>query len=310
MRSFILCLCLFITATVSADGLIIEPDQGRKPLLTLMRQTKHSLHLVMYGLTDRDLLDAMIRQKRLGRDVKVILEKSPFQFTHQNQHAINTLNKENIDWRGDIHTLRWIHQKTLLIDQQTALVMTFNFTRSTFKNSRNFALVLDDPAKVRAIEAMFAADWNQKTYVSTLPDLLYSPNDSRAKLTALINHASQSIDIYAQSFSDYAIVGALAKAAKRGVQIRLLTSASLRSKPARYLQQAGARLTHSQPLYIHAKVLIFDRTDAVVGSINLTRTSLDDNRELSVITHDRSVVKQLQATFEHDWQQAKHHDAA
>ena len=52
---------------------------------------------------------------------------------------------------------------------------------------------------------------------------------------------------------------------------------------------------------IHAKVFIIDNEKAVIGSINLTRASLDDNRELAVITEDPTVLKQLIHTFDQDW---------
>lgn len=190
------------------------------------------------------------------------------------------------------------------MDGKKALVMTFNFTHSTFKNQRNFALVLDDAKTVKAIESIFSADWNHTPIVNASPDIILSPDDSRVKLISMIKNAKYTIRIYAQNITDYKTVGALAAAAKNGVNVALLTSGSLRKKQAAYLTRAGVNIRYSKPLYIHAKAFIIDDNKAVIGSINLTQASLDDNRELAVITQDPAVIKQLKNTFIHDWDQS------
>ncbi len=68
-----------------------------------------------------------------------------------------------------------------------------------------------------------------------------------------------------------------------------------------YLQKAGVVIQNSNGLYIHAKVMLVDHQRAVLGSINLTAPSLDDNRELSVLTTDQNIITHLENTFDHDW---------
>jgi phosphatidylserine/phosphatidylglycerophosphate/cardiolipin synthase-like enzyme len=297
-------LCLFISVSAFADKLIIEPDMGKQPLLNAINHTKQSIHLVMYGFTDEQLLNALAQQKQRGKSLKIILENNPYKAAGENTKAIQSLESSHIDLQSSASPFRFIHQKTLIIDGREAIVMTFNFTKSTFKHERNFALIIDDPQKVNEIDSVFSSDWNHKSAPHQNPELIYSPDDSRAKLLNLISNAKQTIKIYAQTISDYKIVGALAKAARDGIEVDILTSSSLRTKQAAYLKKAGVILHQSNHYYIHAKVFIFDNQQAVIGSINLTRASLDDNRELAVITRDASVIKQLNATFMNDWPNA------
>ena len=130
-------------------------------------------------------------------------------------------------------------------------------------------------------------------------DLIYSPM-SRNKLTTLIylSEAKHHLNIYAQNVSDYHLVGVLAKMARKGVSVNILTS-NKDSQTASIvtLQNAGVTIHYSKQYYIHAKVIIIDNQQAILGSINLTRPSLDDNRELAILTQDADVVRQLNATF-------------
>ncbi len=301
LRLLNLLLLLFVSCATWADQLIIEPDMGRKPIIDAIACAQQSVKLTMYGMTDKEILNAILQQKIRGKTIQVILEQSPYKTENENGNAIQALNANNIDWRGSIPNMRLIHQKTLLIDGREAIVMTFNFTRSTFNKERNFALIIDDPARVQGINTVFSADWSQKPVVNANPDLIYSPDDSREKLSTLINHAKKSIKIYAQNISDYKIIGMLAKAARSGVDVQIISSEKMRERQADYLQRAGVIVHKNDQYIIHAKVFIIDDELAVLGSINLTKASLDSNRELSVITRDRSVIKALDDVFVKDW---------
>lgn len=309
MRQLSLFIAFFLwifSSSLFASQLIIEPDMGRAPLLNAINSTQHSLDLVMYGFTDQPLLDAIIAQKNRGRTVKIILEGTPYKAENENAKAIAKFNTNHIDWRGSIKAIKLIHQKTLIIDDKKAIVMTFNFTHSSFKNERNFALIVDDPNEVNEIAAIFSADWNQVATSSHSSHLLVSPDDSRQKLLMLIADAKISIRIYAQNINDYKIVGALARAARRGVKVEIITSSKMREKQADYLARANIAIRIDKALYIHAKVMIFDHQKAVIGSINLTRSSFDQNRELAIVTEDADVIKQLSNTFNHDWNNTEH----
>lgn len=297
---------LFLIAPAFADQLLIEPDIGRKPILEAIHNAKHSIKLVMYGFTDEALLNALIQKKIKGQTVKIILEENPYKAEDENKKAIAKLNANYVPWQGSIPPHSLIHQKTLLIDDNIAIIMTFNFTRSAFdKHTRNFGLIIDDAKRVNKIAALFSADWNHLPTNHKTTDILVSPDNSRESLNTLLQQAKLSIRIYAQDVNDFKIIGTLAKAAKKGVKIEILTSKKIRKKQASYLTHAGISIRHSQNYYIHAKVFILDNKKAIIGSLNLTRASLDNNREVSVITEDAQVIEQLNKTFNHDWNTAE-----
>jgi cardiolipin synthase len=291
-RILIAAVSLLFTSPSFAAKLIIEPEMGREPIVREIESAKRSVRLVMYNLTDKILFNALLQQQANGQTVQVILEKTPYRTTNINKKTIRKLKRANIAWQGNIPGKRFIHQKTLLIDNREAIVMTFNFTHSTFKKQRNFAIILDDPAEINDIAQTFDADWNGGPPKVHSANSIWSPENSHKKLIALIENAKNELHIYAQSISEKSIIEALESAARRGVNVTILTSSKL--------ELPGINVIKSAHYYIHAKVFIIDNQIATIGSINLTKTSLDQNRELSIITRDPAIIKKLQATFTYD----------
>lgn len=304
----VLFILLFFTHSCLADQLIVEPEKGREPILSFINHAKSSIELVMYGLTDNELIDALIHAKNNGKKVTILLESKPYRAEDENHFAMRELRANQLEINKANPDFKLLHQKTLLIDQQTAIVMTFNFTHSSFKNERNFALVVTDPAEVLEIQRVFNADSEHKAISVHHSHLVWSPNNSREKILELLQGAKTSIKIYAEGLSDYQTIGTLAKAARSGVSTQILMSdesnSSHSSRKFDYLTRAGVKMRFSKNYMIHAKVIIIDGKRAVLGSINLTKPSIDNNRELSVITEDPAVIGELNKTFNSDWMEA------
>jgi phosphatidylserine/phosphatidylglycerophosphate/cardiolipin synthase-like enzyme len=276
---------------------------GRAPIINEMNKAKQSIQLVMYNFTDKQILNALVQQRKNGRDIQVILEKSPYRAGDINKKTISKLKRNDIEWHGKVADARLVHQKTLLIDQHEAMVMTFNFTQSSFKNQRNFAIILDNPDEVNDIARHFKNDWQGVSTYNSTNNLIWSPDDSRQKLLTIINNAKKELHIYAQSVTDKKIIAALDRAAARGVDVTIITNHDRgNASPLAALTTIhnNVKIISSTPYYIHAKIFIIDNQIAVIGSINLTKSSLDQNRELAIITRDAEIIKQLQATFASD----------
>lgn len=57
-------------------------------------------------------------------------------------------------------------------------------------------------------------------------------------------------------------------------------------------------------LYIHAKVILADGTTGFIGSENFSNASLNENRELGLITTDSSILGSVGATLQSDYSNA------
>jgi cardiolipin synthase len=101
----------------------------------------------------------------------------------------------------------------------------------------------------------------------------------------------------------------LARAAKRGVSVVVVTPNGLNNHPIarlasrrRYgeLIAAGVQVHEYQPAMIHAKVLIVDGLWAVLGSTNFDNRSFGLNDEVNVALRDEALAARLEADFARD----------
>lgn len=303
-KLFLIIIFFTLSNAFAAEELIIEPDAGRGPLLKAIQEAKTTIHLVMYGFTDGEILYALTQAKKKGKKVQVLLEPYPYKAETENNHAIHYLQNAHIDLQTANPDFKLTHQKTFILDNKRAIIMTFNLTRSSFKNERNFALITNNPILVDDIEKVFLADWNRKTIHVNNPALVWSPAESQPKILNFIQSANQSIEMYAQDLTEYKTIGALAQAAREGKTVKVILSKPRSHRPnnkLNYLRRAGVEIHFSQDLIIHAKVIIVDHHCALLGSTNFTYPSMQLNRELSVISQDPHVVSQLVQTFQRDW---------
>lgn len=115
---------------------------------------------------------------------------------------------------------------------------------------------------------------------------------------------------------DQALRAAIAHAALRGVDVRLLLPqmpdhilpwlSSFTFYPA--MREAGVRIYRYQPGFMHQKVLLADDDLAVIGSINLDYRSFILNFELSVAVASRAFATRVEKMLEDDFGRAKPDD--
>ncbi len=291
--------------------LFVEPEDGRAPVLSAFADAQKTLRVVMYLITDPDIIQALKDTAARGVDVRLLLELNPYGGSSQNALIARELKQAGITVRWDPRTIRYLHQKTIIVDEAYALVMTGNFTTSAFTANREYIVRTDRPEDVAEIIATFEADWARQPVEHANPRLAWSPENAREFLLRLIDEAQETLDIEHQNMQDEEVVDHLVAAARRGVRIRHITTPNYpleedTDEPGRErLRQAGAQVRYLDDPYVHAKVILVDGRAALVGSINLTSNSLDFNRELSILIDEPAPVQRLAQQFEADWAKAR-----
>ena len=289
------------------DTLIIEPAEGTAPLLDVIQGAAKSIDLVMYELEDTRIENALIQAKNRGVIVRVILNEGRYgaQPSASSAAAYGYLQSAGISvhWAPSYFALT--HQKTLVVDGNQAIIMTFNLTPQYYSADRDFGIVDQDQNDVIAIEAAFNDDWQGiKDTAAGGDDLVWSPGADTAILS-IINNSRQSLFIENEEMSDTAVVNALISAAQRGVIVEVvMTYSSDWTDNFKKLAEAGVGIrtyAADAALYIHAKLIVSDGTAAFVGSQNFSVSSLNDNRELGIILHDSNLLDSLSTTFHNDW---------
>lgn len=152
----------------------------------------------------------------------------------------------------------------------------------------------------------------------TRTELLLAPDNAEKRVLEVIEDADESLDIKQVQISDwnFPFLQAVVAAAERGVNVRILLSGAWYAEEenerlARWLREQAA--VEELPLevrindpgeefdQIHAKGLIVDEEQVLVGSINWNNNSVRHNREVALLLSGTEPARYFTDVFEADW---------
>ena len=197
---------------------------------------------------------------------------------------------------------------------------------------------------VRQLQATFTVCWAETTGRLLTGPLLFpetkGEEDEHAPVLAGLLHASPTIGstsaerlfllmitgarkrLYLSNsyfVPDGSIRNLLCAAAKRGVDVRVLTvskntdvKSTWYAGRARYegLLAAGVRIYEYQPVMMHAKTIVVDGLWSSVGSMNADNRSMSFNDESNLVILDEDVATRMEKLFTDDLKYSKEIDLA
>lgn len=223
------------------------------------------------------------------------------------------------------------HRKILVVDGHTAFTGGINLADEYINEKMRFGHWKDTGIRlkgeaVKGFTLMFLEMWNafrsDAVDPLVLPEVLYDPSSFTAKgyvqpfsdsplddeplgENIYIEILSQARD-YVYIFTPYLIIdnelqSALCLAAKRGVDVRIVTPGIpdkklvFRITRSNYmpLLKAGVRIYEYTPGFIHAKSYVSDDDIGVVGTINMDYRSLYLHFECGALLYGHEVLKDL-----------------
>jgi phosphatidylserine/phosphatidylglycerophosphate/cardiolipin synthase-like enzyme len=280
-------------------ALIVQPGDSFFPIVRAIDRAERSINLTVFRMDDPIIQKALLEARKRGVRIRLLISSSARGWEEKNRKLLREGEKAGIATKepaGDSKSTRY-HYKAMTVDDQEALVFTFNPTRENLHYTRDFGIEVYNPKVAAEINRLFDADWDDTSFEpDTESPLLVSPFNSRQKMQMLLASARESIEIADAKVEDPAIIRLLVKKANSGVPVRILGdekhSANL---PSEIEFRAVPRYK------LHAKCTIVDGVTAVVGSMNLRTESLDRRRELCISVDDADILKQLNAVFKSDW---------
>ncbi|MBW4056776.1 MAG: hypothetical protein HIU83_15525 [Proteobacteria bacterium] len=376
MRKFLLIILSSVLILSACNGgstpipprLVIEPDDGRSPILNAIAGATDNIRLTIYEITDLQsvsqspsapaisVAQALIDKAQSGVSVRVIVDQNKYgsgSSAKPVQQTVQALRNAGVIVHLSSTAFCYTHQKTFVIDgptatnsgpSGTAIIMSLNLMPGYFGGTRDYAVITGEPGVVQEVSNVFDADFSlvgppvpcsyALTPATTQPppspsdtplvsevSLLWSPVNSKPKLQQLIASAKQSLEITAEELVDADMVcqiQAVAQSpAKPLVRILLsgdtggnapavktllglgLSNISIRVMPGQPITPSPT--TPQTPLYMHGKQVIADGIQAFVGSVNMTNTSLLQNRELGTLFTDSAMIARLQSAFTSDF---------
>lgn len=301
--------------------LFIQPRDGITPILEAINAAKVSIRHKIYLFTDtrKDVIAAFVAAQSRGVDVRILLEREPSGTVGGNTAIFLKLKDAGLNVvLTKPFKFVFVHEKSFVIDDKTAIISTANTTGSSYSSNREYQVQLENPELVSEIAKVFDADWAGIDIDLKDSKLVWSPSqttsaglvrgNAREKILNLINGATQRLMLEQEAMADEAVILALIAAQTRGVAVSLVGSPKVATDTyfvagADRLKAAGVNVRWLQTNLVHAKVILADDARGFVGSENMSTNSLNANRELGVIlekTDSPDAISQLKTQIEAD----------
>jgi cardiolipin synthase A/B len=288
-------------------AVLTEPQAGIGPIYCLIGSARTSVDLTMYELRDPAAETDLAEDADRGVTVRVLLDQHLEKAANTPAYRYLAVHHVQVRWGPPGTT---VHQKTLTIDDAISVIMTLNLVAADYRSTRDFAVIDTNRADVNAIVATFDGDFaGTNAHPPASTDLVWSPTNAQAATLSIINGATGTLAIENEEMADPVITAAIARDARRRVQVDITMTADPQWDPAlNQLTRAGAHISlyadSSAALYIHAKAIVADagtaRQQALIGSQDLSVASLQYNLELGIRTTNPAVVTVISSTLAAD----------
>lgn len=283
--------------------MLIGPVSKSKYLSYLPTSTKN-LAIQIYEFTEKTYKERIKRLANTGSCIHIIVENNKYKQFRNTQKVLSS------DFSGEknisVHSDQWMHvqythSKIILWDSGFVL-QTANLTNTSFTKNREYFFFSQDSWVLASLHTIFSKDRAGKPIAKKdlHPNLVVCNLNCRVTIEQLFTQAKKSILIQTQYLQDPALEKLLLAASRRGVDVRLLLS----DTPDNILVQHRLwtnMVTIQKKPYVHAKMILIDTTTLLLGSMNLSTNSLDNNREIWILLIDENIISSYLHQFTIDW---------
>lgn len=131
---------------------------GCDPLATVVETidgAQKTVLVQMYALTSRQIVTALVNAKHRGVDVRAIVDRSQLDEDRSDTYAVGRLASGGVPVLVDT-VPGLMHNKVMIVDDQTVVTGSFNYTWSAEHRNAENLLVIHD----RALAAEYTQNWN------------------------------------------------------------------------------------------------------------------------------------------------------
>ncbi len=297
---------------MSYRSVIVLPDDTPKSIFDAINGAKKSLKIKMFIFSDPDLLKAVIDAKNRGVNIQVMLNPARRSGEEENEETRKKLEEAGIDVKDSNPEFGITHEKSMVVDNETAFIKSLNWTTKNLTSTRDYAVITTHRHEVDEVVQGFDSDWNrQKFETGDSANLIWCRGNGRERIARLIDGAKHTLFVQNERYQDSVIIERFVRAAVRGVKVHVmaLPPHSIKKEKLveavgglRIMDDVGIKIHKLRHLKLHGKMLLADGSRAIIGSINLAPGSFDDRRELAIEVHDEDIVERLHKVNKYDWE--------
>ena len=296
-------------------SLVVLPDDSARPMLDAINHASRSLRIKMFVFSDPAILQAVIAAHKRGVDVRVMLNPARRSGESENEASRKLLTSAGVNVLDSNPAFDLTHEKSMVVDDETAFVMSFNWEPKDLTVTRDYAVVTSAHHEVAEVMECFDADWERKPFTpGDHSHLIWCVGNGRQRIGQFIDEAKHTLWLQNERYQDPVIIERLVKAAERGVKVHVMARPAHRLKKEkllegvgglRILDDVGVKVQKLTGLKLHAKLLLADNVRGIVGSINLAPGSFDSRRECAIEVRDEDVVDRLHEVTHADWKNSR-----
>jgi cardiolipin synthase A/B len=325
---------------------LIGGQQAYPEMLAAIRGARTFVHFEIYILLDdrvgREFREALMERARAGVQVRLLYDSlGSFGLSEDFLQPMRVAGVRMIEyaplfpWRRQFGLNRRDHQKILVVDDLVAFTGGINIGLEYVPVEEGGGGWYDVHARVEGpavhdLAVIFRKTWLKRggepfpppgTPPPALPqDGISAPgvqvisnvgvrsrSHMRHAYLRAIRRAESTISIMNAYFiPDRGLRRAFARAAKRGVSVRVIVPSTSDVQAVRYasrhlyarLMKTGVRIFEWPGRMMHAKCGVIDGVWSTIGSYNLDRRSFLHNLEVALVVIDAKVGEELAAEFE------------
>jgi len=124
-----------------------------KVIVKTLSQAKTSIYVQAYSFTSAPIAKALLDAHKRGVHVEVILDKS--NVTAKYSAAVFLLNQNILTFIDSQHAIS--HNKVMIIDEETVITGSFNFTKAAQQKNAENVLVIND----KELAAKYLENWQE-----------------------------------------------------------------------------------------------------------------------------------------------------
>lgn len=267
-----------------------------------------TIKLQTYEFTEKHLKSKLKNLAENGVKIQIMIENKKYQqFKNTYKELQNYFSGlQNIEVKSDEHLpTQYLHSKITLM-QSGFWIQSSNLTHSTFAKNREHLFRSEDPKVLKSLHTLFEKDRKgEQLLTSELhPNLVVCNLNCRAVITELISWAKESIIMQTQYLNDPALFDLIAKKSEILNFKAIFSDTETNQSLPDYFWTHQVRLMKKP--YVHTKMILIDKKILLLGSMNLSANSLDNNREIWILLIDAKLIEQFLSEFRADWEAIKH----
>ncbi len=295
-------------------------DMYQKHLSTHSQDTKNTknaknikniknIKLYTYDFTEKNIKEKFKHLLSWWTTIKLIMENYKYkQYKNTWQHIKEYFSHSS---GFQLHSdkglgTQYQHAKVTLLDN-TFAIHTANLTKSSFFKNREYWFWSNNKAVLSSLNTIFDKDRQQQNISpkDIHPNILICPLNCRNGVETLLQSAKESIIMQEQYLADDRVINILKnKAVDPNIDIKItLASPSKNYTRAKYFWTHIVRVVKKP--YIHAKMILIDKKYLLLGSMNISETSLNKNREIGIIITDKKSIQKFLTQFKEDRKNAE-----